>query len=176
MSVLDQLTPTQRNVALFGIPVVGIAVIVASRRPAPAEEPAPPVADAPAGTVDGYMPDTGVIDTGTLSSWGSQFTEAITGLAGRIDDLEARPTTTPTTGATGNPLAPTLQGSKLGRRQTTSRAIQPPGRGFPGETMSEISRRVYGDRGYANYVRFFNPKAWPGSPDKAVKAGTVIYY
>lgn len=177
MNPLQQLTPAQRKLALGGAVAVALLVLWQRLRgTAPASSEAPPAAP-PAGTMPGGTADTTAIDSGALASWTETFTDALSGLAGRLTDLEQRPTTTPNPGTTGNPLAPSLvPKSQLGRRQTTSRNVQPPGRAFPGETMGEIARRVYGDRGYWNFVRFFNPGAWPGSPDKAVRAGTVIYY
>lgn len=176
MNAWRNLTRSQQLLLAIGVPIAALAALVISRRQrAAAAEPAPTAPD-PTGTIT--MGDTG--DTGALADWSVNFTAALADLSQQIADLESRPTTTPPptpAPATGNPLAPSsVPKSQLGRRQTTSRKVQPPGRGIPGETMSEISRRVYGDRGYWNYVRYFNPKKWPGSPDKTVPAGTVIYY
>lgn len=88
MSFLDQLTTGQKTALAVGIPVVAGAVIVSTlRRPAdpePAAEAAPP-----AGTIDGYdMPTTDAIGTGTLAGWAELFTDGLTGMSTRIDQLE----------------------------------------------------------------------------------------
>lgn len=178
MNIWNQLSRPQQLLLALGVPLVAIAALVVSRRQQAAPEPEPDVtAEPPVGVLPGYVPTTDAIGTGTLADWTTNFTAALGDLSQQIAELETSPSTTPpATPSPGNPLAPTLAGAQLGKRQTTSRNVQPEGRGFPGETMSEISRRVYGDRGYWNYVRYFNPRAWPGSPDKAVPAGTVIYY
>lgn len=179
MNPLANLTLQQKLIGA-GVLVVAVAALFARRKSSSAADTAEaPPADPPAGTLPGGdgTGDSAAIGTGTLAQWSETFTSALGDLSTRLGDLEARPTTTPSTGGTGNPLAPSsVPKSQLGHRQTTSRNVQPAGRGFAGETPGEIARRVYGDRGYWNFVRFFNAKVWPGSPDKAIRAGTVIYY
>lgn len=93
MSILDQFTPTQRTALLVGVPVVGLAVIVSTRRapaPEPVEEASPPT-----GTIPGYMPDTAAIGTGELAGWGELWAKALTSQSERITELETRPSSTP---------------------------------------------------------------------------------
>ena len=175
MALLENVDPLERKVLLFGAPAVVALVLVSRLRgSSSSSEPTPPEAADPAGTIPAGS--DGVLGTDQLAEYENRWTEALAGLSQRIGTLENRDTAPPATPPPANPKAPYLQGSALGKRRTTSRNVQPPGRSFPGETFSEISLRVYGERGYWQTLRYLNNAIWPGSPDRAVRAGTVVAY
>ena len=179
MAFLDGLPPSQRTALLIGVPVVAIAAIVTAMRPAPEPAPEPDEALPPEGTIPGaMMPTTDAIGTGTLAEWANQWAEILSGLTGRVTDLEERPQATPPPASTtpANPKAPHLQGDALGRRRYTVKQYRPTGRQISGQTPSELARDLYGDRAYWNYIRFFNNALWPGSPDHTIPAGKAISY
>lgn len=177
--MLTNLPPSTRRIVVIGGAALGGYLVLRSRnRPDPVEDdtPATPAPDGFSGLPTSFATD--VIGVDQLMEFESGISTGLADLYELISEWDQPHNPTPTPVSPANPKAPSTSDPQLGKRTTQSRNVQPPGRGWPGETMSEISLRVYGSRSYWNYIRFFNNDLYRkiGSPDKAIPAGTEIFF
>lgn len=101
MSMLGNLTPDQRQMLLYGAPVVaGVALISTLRGKKPAEDVRATGMTLPT------MPSSDAIGVGQLAEFESQITNALIGVQQSIYDLENRAVNTPVTPPTGQTPAP----------------------------------------------------------------------
>jgi hypothetical protein len=90
MGVLDSLSPSQRQLVMYGAPVAAVAGLLAARR----KSTAPPVVTMPPANPD-------AVGVGDLASFQNNMSDVLGTLSQAIYDLENRPSPTP--GATKPP-------------------------------------------------------------------------